>query len=87
MPAIRGTVGTPGRGGGGLTKKTGASRSGSALDLLVLRVGLADDADLPLAADDLAVFADTADAGANFHGWPLGGERIENPAHWVGQRL
>jgi hypothetical protein len=41
-----------------------------ALTLFVLGVG-ADHAHDVLAADDLAVFTDTADAAADFHGSPL----------------
>tara|TARA_Y100000589_G_C27032733_1_gene579695 strand:+ start:103 stop:558 length:456 start_codon:yes stop_codon:yes gene_type:complete len=40
---------------------------GSALTLFVLGVG-ADHADDAFTADDLAVFTDSFDAGANFHG-------------------
>jgi len=39
-----------------------------ALDLLVLGVRLADHADLPLAANDLAILADATDGRANLHG-------------------
>src|SRR5688500_13204591 len=41
----------------------------SALSLLLLVLGVrADDAHRPLAADDLAVFANTLDAGSHLHG-------------------
>ena len=40
---------------------------GSALALFVAGVGGTDDVDLALAADNLALFADAADAGANLH--------------------
>ena len=47
----------------------------SPLDLLVLGVGLANDADLALAADDLAGAADLLDTGLDLHGNPPSGRR------------
>ena len=49
----------------------------SALDLLVLRIGLADHADLALAADDLAGAADLLDTGLDLHGNPLSGQEFD----------
>jgi hypothetical protein len=49
--------------------------AGSALDLLVLGVGLADHPHLSLAADDLAAPADLLDACLDLHdSFPLAGE-------------
>jgi hypothetical protein len=55
--------------------RVGPSRAGLALNLLVLRIGLADHAYLALAADDLATAADSLDACLDLHGsnpWRLG---------------
>jgi hypothetical protein len=43
----------------------------SALDLLVLGIGLANDAQFALAADNLASTTQLLDAGANLHEAPL----------------
>lgn len=53
---------------GGRTAVTAAARSALTLPLLVPRVRGANDVDLPLAADDLAVLANPLDAGSHLHG-------------------
>jgi len=46
------------------------TRAGSALALLVARVGLADDHDATVPPDDPAVVADPLDARLDLHGLP-----------------